>query len=365
MVDTKGQPANLILAVGVGTGAIQYDVTNPAAPPLRHAIIYGLKDALLSPPYSYPVGSFTIDYVEADVESGTFEQEQHTLQAAIRHYLNTFPPDIPWRDKPQPKLILPIASTTAAAVRDEFWTDPRKIPIVFVVISDPVYERLVNSLSQPGGNATGVSTQMSQVAPRAVEKFLRVFKDHNRPLGEVCWMHREKFPPSDLAFGSIRQTCINHNATPDRQLVNDRQHVDRLVRDTVESQIGKPSPTLGMFISPDDMVVSNWQNVITLAQQEKGVPTFWQVLEFVKPDPNTPARPCALGGYGIPGKTVGERTAEIVDKVLKGTKPGEIAVTVLDETYYKLWWNNDVARALHAPRLTEAEADQIFGPPTP
>ncbi len=352
-----------ILAVGVGESQkLLFNVTNASSqPPLRHAIIYGLADALQRT-YGHAPGSFVIDYVEADVRpgEGTWDKPQTALKKAIMAYANK---------QGHPDLVFPIASTATWAAQETFGKQAGNTPIVFVVVSDPMAEEVVEYLTAPGGNTTGVSTCHRQMAATAVGKFLKVFKDHNQPLGTICWMHRKNFPPSHNAYAHILHTLKSNNIARDHRLVKDRKHVSNLLAgNTVASQAGMAFPTVGLFVAPDDMVVSHWQTVISRAQDGKKIPTFFQVLEFARADPNDPNKPCALGAYGIPGNTVGVEAAELVHKILWQNKaPGDLEVKVLDDEkrYFQLWWNNDVARALRAPRLTATEADQIFGSPTP
>ncbi|HLN85545.1 MAG TPA: ABC transporter substrate binding protein, partial [Candidatus Limnocylindrales bacterium] len=60
-----------------------------------------------------------------------------------------------------------VASSTAEALA--FKNATRTIPIVFVVSSDPVAAGLVDSLAQPGGNITGITTNLTALAGKRLE----------------------------------------------------------------------------------------------------------------------------------------------------------------------------------------------------
>src|SRR5262249_35840325 len=55
----------------------------------------------------------------------------------------------------QPDVIFSIGAPSARALRDQTKT----VPIVFVLVDDPVGEGLVKSIARPGGNITGISRE--------------------------------------------------------------------------------------------------------------------------------------------------------------------------------------------------------------
>lgn len=334
-----------ILVVAVGERGILTDVySSPPTPTLRQAIIPALGRALEDPPYSHPRTTFQIDYVDG--------MPGQDLYAATNTYVDRYH---------GPHLVLTIASSATKAAREVFGTQPTDTPVVFVVISNPIYEGIVYSHSEPGGNTTGVSTLLSQTAAKAI----RIFMDKVTSLSKVLWMHRDMFPPAHLAFDSLCDAATAMGKTPDRQLVKDLKGINSVIdSNKLPKRDPTKAPETGLFVAPDDLVVSYGAKVISRTQGKKSLPTFFQVLEFVKDSPNV--EESALGAYGIPGDTIGTQAAEFVDKIVWGKqKPGTLRVKELkDDSYFQFWWNNEVARKLRCPTLTQGPggADKVFQP---
>jgi ABC-type uncharacterized transport system substrate-binding protein len=80
-----------------------------------------------------------------------------------------------------------VASSTAEAL--VFKNATRTIPIVFVVSSDPVSDRLVDSLARPGGNLTGVTTIASRLAGKRLELIKETVPNLHRVA--VLWNPRD------------------------------------------------------------------------------------------------------------------------------------------------------------------------------
>jgi putative ABC transport system substrate-binding protein len=65
----------------------------------------------------------------------------------------------------QPDIIVALGTTATAAVQRE----TRTIPIVFASVTDPVAQRIVARLNQPGGNITGFATMETSLAGKWLE----------------------------------------------------------------------------------------------------------------------------------------------------------------------------------------------------
>ena len=76
----------------------------------------------------------------------------------------------------QPDLILSQGTPVTAALQRE----TRTIPIVFVVVTDPVGEGFVEGLAHPGGNITGFITSEAAMGSKMLDLLLEIAPDITR-----------------------------------------------------------------------------------------------------------------------------------------------------------------------------------------
>jgi putative ABC transport system substrate-binding protein len=63
-------------------------------------------------------------------------------------------------------VLIAVGNTAASYAKEA----SAKIPIVFVLVADPIGSKLVDSLAQPGGNATGLSSLAADVFTKRFSK---------------------------------------------------------------------------------------------------------------------------------------------------------------------------------------------------
>src|SRR6516225_6884908 len=81
----------------------------------------------------------------------------------------------------------------------------RDIPIVFAIAVDPVGIGLVDSLSRPGGNVTGLSLEVTDIASKRLEFLLNVVPSLRR----LAIMGDVSYPASALELGEVQATARN------------------------------------------------------------------------------------------------------------------------------------------------------------
>lgn len=318
-----------ILAVAVGPSqkpAVQPNVIQTGHLGNLRSIIQGMVQGLQALGYT-PGISFEVDYAEA---------EPHLLPTLLRGALKESKPDVIY--------------TVGTSARRAAQTVTKAVPIVFTVVSDPIEEKAVKSTGCPGTNATGVRTMLRHTAANCLE----LFKATVPSLKKVYALHQPGFPPVVNALPRLRQTARRLRVTFLPQLVSRRPQIaDRL---RALSQAGPPGkPQVGLLVVPDDLVVSEGYNVIQMAHSE-GMPTFFPVVEFVTPTPQS-----ALGAFGIPGLASGQAAAHHVYKVLQGASPAHLPVKRAGGFEWRIN-NTIVAQHLNItiPAHVLQAADQVF-----
>ena len=326
--------AKKILVVAVGTGGTQRNIIQNPGDDLsrfRRTILRGLV-AELGKKHT-PYNHFNIDYVQ--------DQPGKDLAASVAHAIDAPPPD----------LIFPIGSSARTAAQR--WT--KQYPTVFVAISDPAEDDAVDSLRNPGRNATGVCTCLRQTAHICLQRFVNNvrFVKNGQQLKTVLALHQPFFPPVVRAMPDLRRTATTLGVEFEPLIVWNGAHLNEILSEL--STIG--AAPRGLLMVPDDLVASEGQNVIKRAH-DQGISTFVPQLEFVQLDAKNPQKPCALGAFGILGDTAGQEAAELVEAVLwGGQNAGVLPVKELDDEkkYFQFWWNNEVAKLLGCRELRARE----------
>jgi putative ABC transport system substrate-binding protein len=198
------------------------------------------------------------------------------------------------------------------------------IPIVFAVATDPVGSGYVASLARPGGNVTGLSAQQSDLTGKRLELLREVIPN----LGRLAVMANFEVP------GSIAET----------QEAQVRAHALGLDVDTFEirqaSDIAPAFDVLkvraqALYVSNDPLTVTNRIQINTLALAAR-LPTIYGSRVQVEAG--------GLISYAASFSDLFRRAADIVDKILRGTKPGDIPVE--QPTKFEFIINLTTAKAL-------------------
>jgi putative ABC transport system substrate-binding protein len=236
----------------------------------------------------------------------------------------------------KPELIFTPSQLGALAARQT----TRAIPIVFGTGTDPVGAGLVASLARPGGNATGVVNVVESLTPKRLE-LLHEMLPAARRIGflgdpnEAAWI-RER-GKTEQAATALGLTIIVGEVS---NLVDFDAAVARLMAQRVDAVIG---------FSP--LVTNSRARLIELATRRR-VPVFGHAARM--------AEAGALFSYGASLPEQLRRAAQLVDKILKGANPAELAVE--QPTRFELVINLKAANALGItiPRPVLLRADEVI-----
>jgi len=214
------------------------------------------------------------------------------------------------------------------------------IPIVFAIENDPIGDGLVASLARPGGNATGLSIQSTDLAGKRLELLHEVIPALHR----LAIMYNVDEPAAVLEEREVEKTAtgLGIAITP----IELRRPEDI---DPAFTRLNGQADALYVVQGP--LLGSHRDRVITLALGAR-LPTFFNPSDHVKAG--------ALMSYGPNFPDMFRRAAELVDKILRGTKPGEIPVE--QPTKFDLVINLKTAKALgiRMPEHLLAIADEVI-----
>jgi len=183
----------------------------------------------------------------------------------------------------------------------------RTIPIVFTGVADPVPTGLVDSLARPGGNITGF-TEISEVL---AGKRLELLKETVPKLSRVAVLWNPQNP------GNAQQW--KESQLPARALGLQLYSMEVSSADNYESAFKEAvkARSAALAVSLDSLFVSNPKLIAELAIKNR-LPAIATRGEFVDNG--------GLMSYGPDRDETFRRTASMIDKILKGTKPAEIPV---------------------------------------
>lgn len=198
------------------------------------------------------------------------------------------------------------------------------IPIVFPVAGDPIGTGLVKSLAHPGSNATGLSIQQTDL----VSKRLELLREVVPGLRRVALMANAHSPNSVKEIREV-QAIIGKLAL-ELSIHEIRRAED--IAPVFEAVKGKAD---ALYVSGDPLVNTNRIRINTLALAAR-IPTMYGFQEL--------AEAGGLLSYGPSFPDLFRRAASLVDKILRGVKPGDIPVE--QPTKFELVINLKTAKAL-------------------
>ncbi len=214
------------------------------------------------------------------------------------------------------------------------------IPIVFAAAADPVGTGLVASLARPGGNLTGLSIQAVDLAAKRLELLREVVPDLRR----LAIMAHVGGPGAMLEMAEVQATARTlglEDANLELQRAED-------IEPTIVALKGRAE---ALYVCVDPLVNTHRIRINTLAQAA-GLPTMYGQRLYVEAG--------GLVSYGPNIPDLFRRTADFVDKILRGARPASIPVE--QPSRFELIINLKTAKALGLamPRTLVALADEVI-----
>lgn len=231
----------------------------------------------------------------------------------------------------------------SAAVVGALLKATRTIPIVFLHVADPQGSGFVSSLARPEGNVTGITN----TEPSIGGKWLQLLREI-APTIRRCAMLVNPDTQQDrgaLFLNPFEATARSLDVIPVQGEVRDLVDIRRVLAGLAEEPGG------GVVVIPDAYFASHSGEIIDLAAAYR-LPTIYPYGYYV--------RQGGLLSYGVNNVDLFRQAAPYVDRVLRGTKPGELPIQ--QPTRFELLINMKTARALDltAPPLLTVQADEMI-----
>ncbi len=238
-----------------------------------------------------------------------------------------------------PDVILGRSTPVIAALLKE----SRTIPIVFVVVSDPVGEGFVANMAKPGGSVTGFTNVESSLGG----KWLALLKEIVPGISHVSVMLNPKTAPGGgsyylrLVESAAAALGIQLIVSPIQDATEIERAIDKISRDA----------NGGLVVMPDVTTVAHRKLIVSLAAEHR-VPAVYGFRSFAKDG--------GLVSYGVDLIDLYRRGATYVDRILHGVKPSDLPVQA--PTGFELIINLKSAKALGltVPPSLLATADEVI-----
>jgi putative ABC transport system substrate-binding protein len=214
------------------------------------------------------------------------------------------------------------------------------IPIVFAVSADPLGTGLVANLARPGGNVTGSTVQATDSAGKRLSFLREVLPGFKR----LAILVNVGYPAAVLETGQVEALA----GTLGIEVIRAEIRRAEDFAPAIEAVKGRAD---ALYVCTDSFANSN-RAVINSAALVAQLPTMQGFKESV--------RAGGLMSYGANFPALFRRAGEFADKILRGTKPGDLPVE--QPTKFDLVINLRTARALglSVPPTLLATADEVI-----
>ena len=220
--------------------------------------------------------------------------------------------------------------------------ETRTVPVVFVIVTDPVGSGFVKSLSRPGGNATGFTI----MEPTTSGKWLELLKDAAPQTRRALFLFNPRTAPfANYYLGPFKAAAVLLKVEPIAATVESMSDLESVF--AAQAKI----PDTGLIAMPDGFLNVHRTEVVSLAARYR-LPAVYPWRFFTE-----------LGGlmsYGFEQREFFASAATYIDRILKGEKPADLPVQA--PTKYELAINTKAAEALGLTLSTSllGRADELI-----
>jgi putative tryptophan/tyrosine transport system substrate-binding protein len=231
--------------------------------------------------------------------------------------------------------------TTGGQATERMLQATRSIPIVFVIVPDPIGAGLVARLSRPGGNATG----FMQFEYSLSGKWLELLKQVAPGVTRAAVLRDPAITAGIGQFAVIQSVAPSVGVEVSPIDTSNTAEIEHAVSDFARE------PNGGLIVTAAASGITQRELIVSLAARYK-LPAVYFSRDFVVDG--------GLISYGVDYVDQYRRAASYVDRILKGEKPANMPVQA--PTKYDLVINLKTAAALGitVPPSLLARADEVI-----
>jgi len=215
------------------------------------------------------------------------------------------------------------------------------IPVVMAAIGEPLGMGVIATLARPGGNVTGFSAFVTELAGKRIE----VMKEMQPYISRVGFLQNMGNPVSPPQWDATKAAATKLRLTAELFDIRSEQDIAAAFTMIKDQKVD------ALSIGIDALTQAKAGLIVELTGNQK-LPTIYPSREFVEAG--------GLASYGISYPDLYFRAADVIDKIFKGTKPADLPVQ--QPTKLELIINLKTAKALGitVPPTLLSRADDVI-----
>jgi putative ABC transport system substrate-binding protein len=217
----------------------------------------------------------------------------------------------------------------------------KEIPIICPALADAVHLGLIASEARPGGNVTGIETYVEGLPAKQIE-FAREMLPGVGTIGLLTNSTDPKAPPQAQELESLARTVGAKAVSADANVPED-------IKGALLALAGERVDVV--IVLQTSMLLSSSQAIATVALAKR-LPTVYGYSEHVLAG--------GLISYGVDLRWCFYRGAYFVDKILRGTSPGDLPVEFPTKMFLAINRKTAKVLGLEVPPILLARADEVI-----
>jgi putative ABC transport system substrate-binding protein len=218
----------------------------------------------------------------------------------------------------------------------------RSIPIIFVLVNDPVGQGFISNLARPGGNVTGFTFFESSMFGKSLELLKKVAPAVTRL---ACIFNPDMSAYYDQFLPAFETDARQYSV----KLIIARVGTEAEINAAVAKLAAAPSG--GLIVLPDVYTLVH-RNLIVQSTAQHRIPAIYPYRQVVKEG--------GLMSYGPETSDIFQRSASYVDRILKGANPAELPAQAPVKFEFAINLKTAAALGLTVPLTVVALADEVI-----
>jgi putative ABC transport system substrate-binding protein len=218
----------------------------------------------------------------------------------------------------------------------------RSIPIIFVLVNDPVGQGFISSLARPGGNVTGFTFFEYSMFGKALELLKKVAPAVTRL---ACIFNPDMSAYYDQFLPAFETDARQYSI----KLIIARVGTEAEINAAVAKLAAAPGG--GLIVLPDAYTLVHRDLIVQSTAQHR-IPAIYSYRQVVKEG--------GLMSYGPETSDIFQRSASYVDRILKGANPAELPAQAPVKFEFAINLKTATALGLTVPLTVVALADEVI-----